>query len=72
MPDYSFCEEIFPNIKSKPPLTQLEAFASHPVTSYLEGKTNTCGSSSASSSPDYTTPFPSGAVQCQHVVQVPS
>jgi len=31
MPDHSFRREIFPNIQSKPPLTQLEAIASCPV-----------------------------------------
>jgi len=35
MPDHFFSKEIFPNIKSKPPLMQLEAIASHPIPSYL-------------------------------------
>ena len=35
MPDHSFSKEIFPNIQSKPPLKQLEAISSHPITSYL-------------------------------------
>jgi len=33
MPDHSFCKDIFPNILSKPPLTQLEAIASCPIAS---------------------------------------
>jgi len=41
MPDHSFSGAIFPNIQSKPPLTQLEAIASHPVASYLGEETNT-------------------------------
>jgi len=41
MPDHSFSKEKFPNIQSKPPLTQLEAVASHPVASYLGEETNT-------------------------------
>jgi len=35
MSEPSFGKEIFPNIQSKPPLTQLEAIASRPVASYL-------------------------------------
>jgi len=31
---------IFPNIQSKPPLTQLEAIASHPVAGYWGEETN--------------------------------
>jgi len=42
MPDHSFSNEIFPNIKSKPPLMQLEPIASHPITSYWGEETNTC------------------------------
>ena len=42
MPDNSFSNEIFPNIYSKPPLTQLEAAASCPVASYLGEETDTC------------------------------
>jgi len=42
MSDHSFSKEIVPNIQSKPPLTQLEAIASHSITSYLEAETNTC------------------------------
>ena len=42
MPDHSFSEEIFPNIQTKPPPMQLEAIASHPITSYLGEETNTC------------------------------
>jgi len=30
-PDHSFSEEIYPNIQSKPPLTQPEAISSRPV-----------------------------------------
>ena len=40
MPDHSFSKEIFPNIKSKPHLTQLEAIASRPIASYLGEETN--------------------------------
>jgi len=40
MPDHSFSEEIFPNIQSEPPLTQLEAIASRPVTGYLGEEIN--------------------------------
>ena len=42
MPDHSFNKEIFPIIQSKPPLMQLEAIASHSITSYLGEETNTC------------------------------
>ena len=42
MPHHSFSGEIFPNIQSKSPLVQLEAIASHPITSYLGEETNTC------------------------------
>ena len=41
MPDHSFSKESFPNIQSKPPLKQLEAISSHPVTSYLGEETKT-------------------------------
>ena len=41
MPDHSFWEEIFPNIQSKPPLTQVEVIASRPIPSYLGEETNT-------------------------------
>ena len=41
MPDHSFSKYIFPNIQSKPPLMQLEAIASRPITSYLGEETNT-------------------------------
>jgi len=41
MPDHSFSKDIFPNIQSEPPLTQLEAIASRPVASYLGEETNT-------------------------------
>ncbi|GAB0191434.1 hypothetical protein GRJ2_001608700 [Grus japonensis] len=41
MLDNPFGEEIFPNIQSKPPLTQLEAISSSPVTCYLAEETNT-------------------------------
>jgi len=40
MPDHSFSKEIFPDIQSKPPLTQLEATASHPITSCLGEEIN--------------------------------
>jgi len=33
MPDHSFSKEFFPNTQSKPPLTQLKAIASRPITS---------------------------------------
>jgi len=39
MPDHSFRKEIFPNLQSKAPLTQLEAIASHPVAGYLGEET---------------------------------
>jgi len=42
MPDHSFSKETFPNIQSKPLLTQLEAIASRPIASYLGEETNTC------------------------------
>ena len=38
----SFSKEIFPNVQSKPPLTQPEAIASHLIASYLGEETNTC------------------------------
>ena len=38
----SFSEEIFPNIKSKPPLMQLEAISSRPIAGSLGEETNTC------------------------------
>jgi len=37
----SFRKEIFPNIEFKPPLMQLQAIASCPITSYLGEETNT-------------------------------
>jgi len=40
MPDHSFSKDIFPNIQSKPPLTQPEAIASHPITGSLGEETN--------------------------------
>jgi len=40
-PDHSFSEDIFPNIQSEPPLTQLEAIASFPITGYLGEETTT-------------------------------
>ena len=36
-----FGEEIFPNTQSKPPLAQLGAIASHPITCFLGKETNT-------------------------------
>ena len=36
----SLGKDIFPNIQSKPPLTQLEAIAFRPITSYLAEETN--------------------------------
>ena len=39
--DNPFSEEIFPNIQSKPPLVQLEAIFSRPVTCYLGEETDT-------------------------------
>ena len=41
MLDNPFGEEIFPNIRSKPPLAQLEAVPSCPITCYLGEETNT-------------------------------
>lgn len=35
MPYYPFREEFFPIIQSKPPMTQLEAISTHPVTCHL-------------------------------------
>ena len=35
MPDHPFREEIFPNIQPEPPLVQLDAIPSHPITSYV-------------------------------------
>jgi len=40
MPGHSFREEIFPNILSKPSLTQLEAISSRPIAGYLGEETN--------------------------------
>jgi len=42
MLDNLFGKEIFLNIQSKPPLTQLGAIASCPIASYLEEEINTC------------------------------
>ena len=39
--DNAFGEEIFPNIQSKSPLVQLEAFSSPPMACNLEKETNT-------------------------------
>jgi len=41
VPDHSFSKDIFPNIQSEPPLAQLEAIASRPVTGYWGEETNT-------------------------------
>ncbi|KAK4828096.1 hypothetical protein QYF61_023458 [Mycteria americana] len=41
MLDNPFSEVKFPNIQSKPPLAQLEAISSHPITYYLGEETNT-------------------------------
>ncbi|KAK4828748.1 hypothetical protein QYF61_000739 [Mycteria americana] len=40
MLDNPFSEEKFPNIQSKPPLAQLEAISSHPITCYLGEETD--------------------------------
>ncbi|KAK4807218.1 hypothetical protein QYF61_024338 [Mycteria americana] len=40
MLDNPFGEEKFPNIQSKPPLAQLEAISSHPITCYLGEETD--------------------------------
>ena len=40
MPDNPSGEEISPNIQPKPPLVQLQAISSHPITSYLGKETN--------------------------------
>ena len=61
MPDHSFCEEIFPNIQSKPPLTHLEAIASRPVAGYLGAEISTC----------LTTPSCQGAVESDEVSPQP-
>ena len=42
MSEPSFSEEIFPNTQSKPPLVQLKAISSHPITRYLGEETTTC------------------------------
>jgi len=39
-PDRSSSKEIVPNIQSEPPLMQLEAIASRPITGYLGEETN--------------------------------
>ncbi|KAK4830604.1 LOW QUALITY PROTEIN: hypothetical protein QYF61_012030 [Mycteria americana] len=41
MLDHPFSTEIFPNIQSKPLLTQLEAIFSRPITSYFREETDT-------------------------------
>ncbi|KAK4820813.1 hypothetical protein QYF61_007207 [Mycteria americana] len=41
MLDHSLSKEFFPNIQSKPPLLQLEAISSCPITSYLEEEIDT-------------------------------
>ncbi|KAK4814106.1 LOW QUALITY PROTEIN: hypothetical protein QYF61_008201, partial [Mycteria americana] len=41
MLDHPFSKEIFPNIQSKPPLVQLEAISSRPITCYLGEETDT-------------------------------
>jgi len=61
MPDHSLREDIFPNIQSKPPLTQLEAIASRPVAGYLGEETNS----------HLTTPFCQGAVESEKVSPQP-
>ncbi|KAK4824611.1 hypothetical protein QYF61_016880, partial [Mycteria americana] len=38
--DNTFSKEIFPNTQSKPPLAQLEAISSHPITCYLGEETD--------------------------------
>jgi len=58
MPDHSFSKEIFPNVQSEPPLTQLEAIASRPVAGYWGEETNTRLTTASSQvspqpSPDY-------------------
>jgi len=40
VPDHSLSKDIWPNIQSKPPLTQLEPIASRPIASYLGEETN--------------------------------
>jgi len=42
MLSHSCSKEIFPTIQFKPPLMQLEAVASRPITSYLGEETNIC------------------------------
>jgi len=41
MSDHSFRKEIFADIQSEPPLTQVEVIASRPIASYLGEETNT-------------------------------
>jgi len=57
MPDHSFCEDIFPNMQSEPPLMQVEAIASRPFAGYLGEETNT----------HLTTPSCQGAVESHKV-----
>jgi len=40
MLDNAISKEFFPNIQSKPPLVQLEAISSHPITCYLGEETD--------------------------------
>ena len=40
-PDHSLGKEIFPNIRSEPPLMQLEAIASRPIAGWLGENTDT-------------------------------
>lgn len=47
MPDNPFSKEIFPNIKSKPRLAQLEAISSRPIARYLEEETSPYPSTSS-------------------------
>jgi len=61
MSDHSFSKKVFPNIQSKPPLTQLEAIASRPIASYLGEKTKTC----------LTTTSRQGAVESDKVLPQP-
>jgi len=61
MPDRSCSEDIFPDIQPKPPLTQLEAIASRPITGYLGEETN----------PPLTTTSCQGAVESDKVSPQP-
>lgn len=61
MPDQHFHEEIFLNIQSKSPLTQLEAISSSPIAFYLEEE----------ASPHFTTTLFQVVIESSKVSPVP-